>query len=69
MAMPMCSKENSAEKFIEIGRNFSRNRVLTRKKCPFISGGEISKKRKKGKKGLRQRKMQIKKYENVAKRG
>ena len=68
MAMPMCSKENSAEKFIEIGRNFSRNCVLTAKKCPFISGGERSKKRtKKG--AVLDRKMQIKKYENVAKRG
>lgn len=39
MAMPMHTKENSAEKFIKIGRNFFWNRVLTREKCPFISEG------------------------------
>ena len=70
MTMPMRTKENSAEKFIKIGRNFFWNRVLTREKCPFISEGwNIEKEDKKGKTIWDREKRQIKKYEKAAKRG
>ena len=58
------------EKIYKNWEKFFLKPCTDERKVSFYKWGvKYRKREKKGKKGLRQRKMQIKKYENVAKRG